>query len=273
MHLLPYLYNENFSVLHRITAENKWEKDCDHSLGTAKHWKCKTAFIWIRWLSGKESLPANAGDTGLISGSWRFLGEGNGSHSGILAWKIPWTEEPGRLQSMGLQRVRHDWVTEHMNGLKAGLENSVSYWAPEIFECVCLFVVRMKQFYMKSSALNFIMSKTSLRLLSPLFLAPEALYMVSFFISSQLQAVRAETVLCNKVCRVLLRISWQPYCLPRQSIFQSGLLLGGDCQLLNNRISFGRPKDRSFEWLRANRSQGGAFSSVQSLIVLSSFVI
>ena len=31
--------------------------------------------------------------------------------SSILAWKIPWTEEPGRLQSMGLQRVRHDWAT------------------------------------------------------------------------------------------------------------------------------------------------------------------
>ena len=29
-------------------------------------------------------------------------------HSGILAWKIPWTEEPGGLQSMGLQRVRHN---------------------------------------------------------------------------------------------------------------------------------------------------------------------
>ena len=29
-------------------------------------------------------------------------------HSSIIAWKIPWTEEPGRLQSMGLQRVRHD---------------------------------------------------------------------------------------------------------------------------------------------------------------------
>ena len=29
-------------------------------------------------------------------------------HSSTLAWKIPWTEEPGRLQSMGLQRVRHD---------------------------------------------------------------------------------------------------------------------------------------------------------------------
>ena len=32
------------------------------------------------------------------------------THSSILAWKIPWTEEPGRLQSMGLQRVRHDWA-------------------------------------------------------------------------------------------------------------------------------------------------------------------
>ena len=32
-------------------------------------------------------------------------------HSSTLTWKIPWTEEPGRLQSMGSQRVRHDWAT------------------------------------------------------------------------------------------------------------------------------------------------------------------
>ena len=32
-------------------------------------------------------------------------------HSNILAWKIPWTEEPGGVQSMGLQRVRHDSTT------------------------------------------------------------------------------------------------------------------------------------------------------------------
>ena len=32
------------------------------------------------------------------------------THSSILAWKIPWTEEPGGLQYMGLQRVRHDWA-------------------------------------------------------------------------------------------------------------------------------------------------------------------
>ena len=36
------------------------------------------------------------------------LKEEMATHSSILSWRIPWTEEPGRLQSMGLQRVRHD---------------------------------------------------------------------------------------------------------------------------------------------------------------------
>ena len=35
------------------------------------------------------------------------------THSSILVWRIPWTEEPGGLQSMGLQRVRHDWAHTH----------------------------------------------------------------------------------------------------------------------------------------------------------------
>ena len=47
----------------------------------------------------------------------RSLGQGDplekemAIHSSTIAWKIPWTEEPGRLQSMGLQRVGHDWAT------------------------------------------------------------------------------------------------------------------------------------------------------------------
>ena len=36
------------------------------------------------------------------------------THISFLAWKIPWTEEPGGLQSIGSQRIRRDWVTEHM---------------------------------------------------------------------------------------------------------------------------------------------------------------
>ena len=35
------------------------------------------------------------------------------THSSMLAWRIPWTEEPGGLQSMGLQRVGHNWATKH----------------------------------------------------------------------------------------------------------------------------------------------------------------
>ena len=35
------------------------------------------------------------------------------THSSILAWRIPWTKEPGGLQSTGLQRVRVNWVTKH----------------------------------------------------------------------------------------------------------------------------------------------------------------
>ena len=40
-----------------------------------------------------------------------MLEKGMASHSGVLAWRIPWTEDPGELQSMGSQRVKHDGVT------------------------------------------------------------------------------------------------------------------------------------------------------------------
>ena len=56
---------------------------------------------------GKESA-CNVGDPSLIPGSGRSPGEGNGTYPNILAWRIPWTKEPGEPQSMWLQRVRHD---------------------------------------------------------------------------------------------------------------------------------------------------------------------
>ena len=107
-------------------------------------WNCYG--IW-RVVLGIKNLPANAGDTrdaGLTPGSGRCLRVGNGTplvaqmvkrlstmretqvrslgqedllekemaiHSSTIAWKILWTEEPGRLQSMGSQRVGHDWAT------------------------------------------------------------------------------------------------------------------------------------------------------------------
>ena len=61
-----------------------------------------------------KSLLANARDFRHEGWEGRSLGwddpleEGMATHSSILAWSIPWTEEPGGLQSMGLQRVGHD---------------------------------------------------------------------------------------------------------------------------------------------------------------------
>ena len=59
----------------------------------------------------KKNLPANTGNRGntsSIPGSGRFLGEGHGKPPSILAWRIPWMEDPGGLQFMGSQRVRHN---------------------------------------------------------------------------------------------------------------------------------------------------------------------
>ena len=48
--------------------------------------------------------------------------------SSILAWKIPWTKKPGGLQSMGLQRVRHDLVTKQQQNLKNHTERKSKLW-------------------------------------------------------------------------------------------------------------------------------------------------
>ena len=59
-----------------------------------------------------KNLPVNAGDASVISGLGRSLGGEMATHSSIFAWRIPWTEEPVGLQSMGSQRVGHDLVTK-----------------------------------------------------------------------------------------------------------------------------------------------------------------
>ena len=61
-----------------------------------------------------KNPPANAGDKKEVRNMGRSLSredpleEGMATHSSILAWRIPWTEDPAGLQSMGLQRIGHD---------------------------------------------------------------------------------------------------------------------------------------------------------------------
>ena len=73
---------------------------------------CIYIYIWgFPGGSAVKNSPADVGDTedvGPIPGVGDPLEEGMATHSGIPAWRIPWTEEPHRLQSMGLQRVGHN---------------------------------------------------------------------------------------------------------------------------------------------------------------------
>ena len=72
-----------------------------------------------RWLSGKASACQSL--------DWEDpLEKETATHSSILAWEITWTEEPGRLQSMGSQRVKHNQATEHIH--KRRHVNSRNKW-------------------------------------------------------------------------------------------------------------------------------------------------
>ena len=70
---------------------------------------------WVRSLGWKDSLE-------------KGMEKAMATHSSILACRIPWTEEPGGLQSIGLQTVRHDWATKHTDSLMGG---KPTRWATE----------------------------------------------------------------------------------------------------------------------------------------------
>lgn len=110
--------NYNDLPLPSYQISNKaWEKElflhnfgkhikCYHGgqLGNTKNLnRCPLCSGASRWLSGKN-LPANAGDMGSIPELGRSPGERNGYPLQHSAWTIPWTEEPGGLQSMGSQK-------------------------------------------------------------------------------------------------------------------------------------------------------------------------
>ena len=70
--------------------------------------------IWASLVAQMVKNPPSLQETWVQSLAWEdSLEEGMATHSSILALRNPWTEEPGGLQSMGSQRVRHNWVTKH----------------------------------------------------------------------------------------------------------------------------------------------------------------
>ena len=93
-----------------------------------------------------KNPPANAGDraAGLTTGWGRSQEEGMATHSSILAWRSPWTEEPHGLQSMGLQRVGHTYPPHTHTCLQPSTnfikEKFSSHWKVVLHMCVCVFV-------------------------------------------------------------------------------------------------------------------------------------
>ena len=71
----------------------------------------ETQEMWVQSLGGEDPLE-----------------EEMATHSSIIAWKIPWTEETGGLQSMGSQRVRHNWETDHARKKKLLLHSKTWIW-------------------------------------------------------------------------------------------------------------------------------------------------
>ena len=104
---LPRIFMEELSPLQKeeLTLLCFCEQSVDGQLGFSM------GVGGLPWgLDGKESA-CRARDLGSVAGWEDPLEKGMASHSRSVAWRMPWTEEPGGLQSVGSQRARHDWAS------------------------------------------------------------------------------------------------------------------------------------------------------------------
>ena len=133
------------------------------------------------------------------------------THSSILAWKTPWTEEPFGLYSTGLQRVRHGWVTEHMHScltfLQGVSDNSLSgIWCPWTCKRNCIFSKEMtllfQCFEWDSPGLTLCFLLGLFMCLFVCFFPLNAPFFLSYFL------VTPCTVL-SSACKVCLRLIFQ----------------------------------------------------------------
>ena len=108
---------------------------------------CLSFFFIISGFPGGtvvKNPSVNAGDSrepGLIPGSGRSPGEGNGNPLQYSCWETPWTEEPDGLQFKGSQRVRYNWASEHIQILA-----SEHYTIPHPFQNHCLHLPTPPQY-------------------------------------------------------------------------------------------------------------------------------
>ena len=133
----------------RIHRPGRWiRRSQNQNLMSAQRWSPST---WLLCLTFMEAhLPKNFRTYTFFQASlvaqmaehlpamqetqvWSLSGEDPlekeiAAHFSVLAWRIPWTEEPGRLQSMGSQRVGHDWVTSLSPPSMPSSSFSIKHW-------------------------------------------------------------------------------------------------------------------------------------------------
>ena len=112
---------------------------------TQSNWQLflwQTLELWLGFPGGSdgEESTCNVRDLG-----WEDpLEEGMATPSSILAWRIPWTEEPGELPAMGSQRVRQDWVTKRTQGFdELYLVFPILTWRALFPQLFCVFHFRI----------------------------------------------------------------------------------------------------------------------------------
>ena len=123
------------------SVEREWAENL--SLNSGSPW---------RWFGSPTSLVAQM--VKRLSTMWETWVQSLGQedplekemaiHSSTIAWRIPWTEEPGRLQSMGLQRVRHDWATSlHLHPVIQWATFTDYFLCSEITSCILWYMRKL----------------------------------------------------------------------------------------------------------------------------------
>ena len=148
-----------------------------------------------------KNPPANRGEADSIPGLGRSPGEGMATHSSVLPWRIPWTEEPGGLSSMGSQRIT-SWVSWSFQIILSPIliqrnkggncEINSSPWQ------------RMQTTYTSRMRFNVISSRKCLHLFSPLLWNPIILRTV---IPWYPQGIGSRTTFHTQICRYSVQFS------------------------------------------------------------------
>ena len=108
---LGSIFGSGTKIPHAARCGQKSKKQTLQTTLLEAYW-IHPSFVWASLVSQMVNHLSTMRETQVQSlGGEDLLEKGMAAHSSILAWKILWMEEPGRLQSMGSQRVRHDWVT------------------------------------------------------------------------------------------------------------------------------------------------------------------